>query len=284
MLNTIPITNGNNTTGQVWLVGAGPGDPDLITVKALRLIQQADVIVHDRLVAPELLEERSPSALLIDVGKRPGKHTVPQDQIETLLIHHARCGKSVVRLKGGDPFIFGRGGEEMIALRNAGIQVTIVPGITAASGCAAAAGFPLTQRHVADSVCLITAHHSDGSDEQPDWASLASDPTRTLVFYMGLSQLEHISTQLIRHGLSGGTPAALIENGTTSNQRTRYCCLKDIDATAKKEQLQTPCLLVVGHVVALAKTTNQTLDSHALMSLGAKPQTEKIDTRRAVAA
>jgi uroporphyrin-III C-methyltransferase len=284
MLNTIPITNGTKNMGQVWLVGAGPGDPELITVKALRLIQRADVIVHDRLVAPALLEERSPDAVLIDVGKRPGKHTVPQEQIETLLIHHARRGKCVVRLKGGDPFIFGRGGEEMITLRKAGVPVSIVPGITAASGCAAAAGFPLTQRHVADSVCLITAHHSEGSDEQPDWMSLAGDPARTLVFYMGLSQLEHISAQLIHHGLSDGTPAALIENGTASNQRTRYCRLRDIDATAKREQLQTPCLLVVGHVVALAKATNLTLDSHALMSLAPQPQTEKTDTQGAVAA
>ncbi len=237
--------------GQVWLVGAGPGDPELITVKALRLLQQAEVVIHDRLVAPALLKQCPGDALLIDVGKRPGHHPVPQSGIEALLIHHAMRGKRVVRLKGGDPFIFGRGGEELAALKAAGIRTEVVPGITAAAGCAAAAGFPLTQRHIADSVCLTTAHYSDEQDHG-NWAALAADPARTLVFYMGLSQLTNIREQLIAHGMSAQTPAALIENGTTDSHRQAFCMLNEIDQVATREALRTPCLLVVGKVVAFA--------------------------------
>ena len=239
------------SVGQVWLVGAGPGDPELITVKALRLLQRAEVVIHDRLVAPALLKECASDALLIDVGKRPGHHAVPQSAIEALLVHHAMRGKRVVRLKGGDPFIFGRGGEELATLKAAGIRTEVVPGITAAAGCAAAAGFPLTQRHVADSVCLTTAHYSDEQDHS-NWAALAADPARTLVFYMGLSQLTNIREQLIAHGMSAETPAALIENGTTESHRQVFCALNDIDQVAAREALRTPCLLIVGKVVALA--------------------------------
>lgn len=239
------------SAGQVWLVGAGPGDPEMITVKALRLLQRAEVVIHDRLVAPALLKECASDALLIDVGKRPGHHAVPQSAIEALLVHHAMRGKRVVRLKGGDPFIFGRGGEELATLKAAGIRTEVVPGITAAAGCAAAAGFPLTQRHVADSVCLTTAHYSDEQDHS-NWAALAADPARTLVFYMGLSQLTNIREQLIAHGMSAETPAALIENGTTDSHRQVFCALNDIDQVAAREALRTPCLLIVGKVVALA--------------------------------
>ena len=248
---TAPTAAEKHSTGQVWLVGAGPGDPELITVKALRLLQQAQVVIHDRLVAPALLKECASDALLIDVGKRPGHHAVPQSGIEALLIHHARRGKRVVRLKGGDPFIFGRGGEELATLNAAGIRTEVVPGITAAAGCAAAAGFPLTQRNVADSVCLTTAHYSDEQDHS-NWAALAADPARTLVFYMGLSQLTNIREQLIAHGMSAETPAALIENGTTDSHRQAFCILNDIDQVAAREALRTPCLLIVGKVVALA--------------------------------
>ncbi|MFN3712265.1 MAG: uroporphyrinogen-III C-methyltransferase [Alcanivoracaceae bacterium] len=242
--------------GAVALVGAGPGDPELITVKALRYLQSADVVIHDRLVAPALLLHCRRDALLIDVGKRPGHHAVPQRDIEALLIHHARRGKQIVRLKGGDPFIFGRGGEELSALRDAGIACEAIPGITAAAGCAAAAGFPLTQRHLADSVCLTTAHYSDEQDHT-DWASLAADSKRTLVFYMGLSQLAHIRAQLIRHGLAADTPAALIENGTTDCHREVFCELDQIDQVAATEQLRSPCLLIVGKVTALATVLHQ---------------------------
>jgi uroporphyrin-III C-methyltransferase len=246
------VASRGQPSGQVWLVGAGPGDPELITVKALRLLQQAEVVIHDRLVAPALLKECASDALLIDVGKRPGHHAVPQSGIEALLVHHAMRGKKVVRLKGGDPFIFGRGGEELATLKAAGIRTEVVPGITAAAGCAAAAGFPLTQRHVADSVCLTTAHYSDEQDHS-NWVALAADPARTLVFYMGLSQLAHIREQLIAHGMSAETPAALIENGTTDSHRQAFCILNDIDQVAAREALRTPCLLVVGKVVALAE-------------------------------
>ncbi len=237
--------------GKVWLVGAGPGDPELISVRALRLLRSAEVVVHDRLVAAELLAECGRGAKLIDVGKRPGHHAVTQAEIEALLIKQAQLGKQVVRLKGGDPFIFGRGGEEMAALHAAGIHCDVVPGITAAAGCAAAAGFPLTQRHVADSVCLITATHENDNDEL-HWSSLAADSRRTLVFYMGLSRLQHIQQRLTAHGLPGSTPAALIENGTTHCQRRVFCTLDDISAEAQRHGLTSPCLLVVGQVVALA--------------------------------
>ncbi|MBJ54069.1 MAG: uroporphyrinogen-III C-methyltransferase [Gammaproteobacteria bacterium] len=245
--------------GEVWLVGAGPGDPELISVRGLRLIREADVLVYDRLVSPRLLDEARDDAVMLDVGKRPGFHRVPQHEIEALLVKHARRGCKVVRLKGGDPFIFGRGGEEMQTLRAAGIPVHIVPGITAAAACAAASGFPLTQRKVADSVCLTTAHHSDDGDDT-DWASLAADPNRTLVFYMGLGSLQRIQNKLGSHGMSLNTPAALIENGSYAHQRTITCQLKEIEQMAKQHKLKTPCLLVVGNVVSLAEQKSDAVE------------------------
>lgn len=252
MLSLLSHHHNQLASGEVWLVGAGPGDPELISVRGLRLIRQADVLVHDRLVAPELIDERRPDALCIDVGKRPGHHPVPQQEIEQILVRHALAGKSVVRLKGGDPFIFGRGGEEMQALRAAGIKTHVVPGITAASACAASAGFPLTQRNTANNVCLTTAHHCDERDTS-NWSALAGDSARTLVFYMGLSALGRIRSKLVQHGMSADTPCALIENGSKRQQRTIYCSLRQIAEMAAQHQLQTPCLLVVGNVVALAE-------------------------------
>ena len=246
--------------GEVWLVGAGPGDPDLISVRGLKLIRQADVLVYDRLVAPELIDEARSDAIRIYVGKQPGHHPVPQEKIESILVEQARLGRSVVRVKGGDPSVFGRVGEEMIRLEDAGIAVHIVPGITAASACAAAAGFPLTQRGVADNVCLSTAHHCEGAEDS-HWASLAADKHRTLVFYMGLSSLTEIRTQLTKHGLAGSTPAALIENGSKKNQRVVHCTLADIDITARSKQLKTPCLLVVGEVTAMAAEQRHKLNT-----------------------
>ncbi|WP_339866765.1 uroporphyrinogen-III C-methyltransferase [Pseudohongiella nitratireducens] len=246
--------------GEVWLVGAGPGDPDLISVRGLKLIRQADVLVYDRLVAPELIDEARVDAIRIYVGKQPGHHPVPQEKIESILVEQARLGRSVVRVKGGDPSVFGRVGEEMMRLEDVGIPVHIVPGITAASACAAAAGFPLTQRGVADNVCLSTAHHSEGAEDS-HWASLAADKNRTLVFYMGLSSLTEIRTQLVKHGLAASTPAALIENGSMKNQRVVHCALIDIDRTAKTKQLKTPCLLVVGEVTAMAAENRQKLNT-----------------------
>ncbi|MEX0737875.1 MAG: uroporphyrinogen-III C-methyltransferase [Pseudohongiella sp.] len=252
MLSLLSQHQNQLPVGEVWLVGAGPGDPELISVRGLRLIRQADVVVHDRLVAAELIDERRKDALCIDVGKRPGHHPVPQQEIEHMLISHARAGKSVVRLKGGDPFIFGRGGEEMLALRAAGIRTHVVPGITAASACAASAGFPLTQRHTANNVCLTTAHHCDERDTS-NWSSLAGDSSRTLVFYMGLSALGRIRNNLVQHGMNADTPCALIENGSKRQQRTVYCSLRQIADLAAQHKLQTPCLLVVGNVVSLAE-------------------------------
>jgi uroporphyrin-III C-methyltransferase len=244
--------------GKVWLVGAGPGDPDLISVKALRLIRLADVLVYDRLVCPDLIDECRRDAIRIDVGKRPGHHPVPQNKIEEILCQHAALGRTVVRLKGGDPFIFGRGGEEMLALRSAGVAVEVIPGITAAAACAASSGFPLTHRDIADKVTLVTAHYKDERD-RTDWRALASDGSGTLVFYMGLSSAGSIQQQLLKNGLDPQTPAALVENGSTAVQRTVYCSLHTLSETVTKQQLISPCLIVVGKVVALAASTEANL-------------------------
>jgi uroporphyrin-III C-methyltransferase len=232
-------------------VGAGPGDPDLITLRGLRALQAADVVFHDSLAAPELLDHCRPDALRIPVGKRAGRHSVPQEDIHILLAAHARAGLAVVRLKGGDPFIFGRGGEEMESLRAQGIPVTVVPGVTAASGCAAATGIPLTHRDLAAGVCLMTAHRQDGAHDL-DWTSLAADRQRTLVFYMGLSQAGHVGTELLLHGLPGATPAALISQGATPRQKAVRCTLAGLARTARRRELESPCLIVIGDVVTLA--------------------------------
>ena len=238
-------------SGHVWLVGAGPGDPDLITLRGLRALQAADVVFHDSLAAPELLDHCRPDALRIPVGKRAGRHSVPQEDIHILLAAHARAGLAVVRLKGGDPFIFGRGGEEMESLRAQGIPVTVVPGVTAASGCAAATGIPLTHRDLAAGVCLMTAHRQDGAHDL-DWTSLAADRQRTLVFYMGLSQAGHVGTELLLHGLPGATPAALISQGATPRQKAVRCTLAGLARAARRRELESPCLIVIGDVVTLA--------------------------------
>lgn len=253
------------SAGKVWLVGAGPGDPDLISVKALRLIRLADVLVYDRLVCPDLIGECRRDAIRIDVGKRPGHHPVPQQKIEEILCQHAAEGRTVVRLKGGDPFIFGRGGEEMLALKTAGIAVEIVPGITAAAACAASSGFPLTHRDIADKVTLVTAHFKDERD-RTDWRALAADGSGTLVFYMGLSSVATIQQQLIKNGLNPQTPAALVENGSTAVQRTVYCSLDTLSETVSEQQLISPCLIVVGKVVAMAASTETNLQLSELQS------------------
>lgn len=237
--------------GRVWLIGAGPGDPDLITVAGLKLIRAADVVVHDRLGAPALLAECREDAVKIDVGKRAGKHALPQPEINALLAQHAMAGRTVVRLKGGDPFIFGRGGEEMLVLRRLGIQVDVVPGVTAASACAAATGIPLTHRGLASEVSMVTAHHRDGAPGC-DWAELASGRARTLVFYMGLSQTRTIAEGLLGHGLPANTPVALISNGATAEQEALRCTLDTLPQAACSKKLVSPCLIVVGAVVNLA--------------------------------
>lgn len=250
-LNRCIATPPRRGWGRVWLIGAGPGDPDLITVAGLKLLRAADVVIHDRLGAPALLVECRQNAIKIDVGKRAGKHALPQAEINALLAQHAMAGCKVVRLKGGDPFIFGRGGEEMMVLRQLGIQVDVVPGVTAASACAAATGIPLTHRGLASEVSMITAHHREGAPGC-DWPRLAAQRDHTLVFYMGLTQAQHISEGLLGHGMPGNTPVALISNGGTDKQHAIRCTLDTLPEAACSSNLVSPCLIVVGAVVNLA--------------------------------
>jgi uroporphyrin-III C-methyltransferase/precorrin-2 dehydrogenase/sirohydrochlorin ferrochelatase len=235
--------------GEVTLVGAGPGDPELLTLKALRALQDADVILHDRLVPPAILDLARRDAAQISVGKAAGSNGCTQEEINALLIEHARRGKRVVRLKGGDPFIFGRGGEELEALARAQIPFSVVPGVTAAAGCAAYAGIPLTHREHAHSVTFV-AGHSGKDGHEPDWRALAQ-PATTAVFYMGLARLPHIAERLMAHGAAAELPAALIARGTLPNQRVITGTLASIGDIASREKLESPTLLVVGEVVSL---------------------------------
>ncbi|EJL82210.1 uroporphyrinogen-III C-methyltransferase [Pantoea sp. GM01] len=249
--------------GCVWLVGAGPGDVELLTLKAWRLIKHADVVVYDRLVSEAIMAEVPASTLAIDVGKQPGSHGLKQEQINQLLVDLARSGRQVVRLKGGDPFIFGRGGEEMLCLQQAGIGCQIVPGITAAAGCAASSGIPLTHRDCAQSLRLITGHGKSGEPQLAD-ASLAAE-NQTLVFYMGLKWSASISAQLQAHGRSAQTPVAIIENGTRADQRVLITTLAELPQTVLREQARSPALLLVGDVVRFYRPP-ATLQTHAQQS------------------
>jgi uroporphyrin-III C-methyltransferase / precorrin-2 dehydrogenase / sirohydrochlorin ferrochelatase len=239
--------------GEVTLVGAGPGDPELLTLKALRALQDADVILHDRLVPAAILDLARRDAARICVGKAAGNIGSTQEEINALLIEHANQGRRVVRLKGGDPFIFGRGGEELQALAAAQINFSVVPGITAATGCAAYAGIPLTHRDHAHSVTFVTGHaqdHGKEPDPEPDWRALAA-PGTTAVFYMGLARLDHIVAKLLEHGASPALPAGIIAQGTTPNQRVVTATLSTIRGAAAAANLESPAVLIVGQVVAL---------------------------------
>jgi uroporphyrin-III C-methyltransferase/precorrin-2 dehydrogenase/sirohydrochlorin ferrochelatase len=238
--------------GDVTLVGAGPGDPELLTLKALRALQDADVILHDRLVSAAVLDLARRDAARICVGKAAGNVGSTQEQINALLIKYANQGKRVVRLKGGDPFVFGRGGEELQALATAGINFSVVPGITAAVGVAAYAGIPLTHRDYAHSVSFVSGHAQDEGRE-PDWRALAM-PGTTAVFYMGLARLDHIVEKLLEHGAAASRPAGVIVQGTTANQRVITATLATILDVSSKANLESPALLLVGDVVALHST------------------------------
>lgn len=240
--------------GEVYLVGGGPGDPDLLTFRALRLMQQCDVCVYDKLVSPEVMELVRRDAELIYVGKSRDQHTLPQEEINELLARLALEGKRVLRLKGGDPFIFGRGGEEIETLMQRGVAFQVVPGITAANGVSSYAGIPLTHRDYAQACLFVTGHLKQGGLDL-DWVAM-SRPRQTVVIYMGLVGLSQICQQLITHGVAANMPAAVIQQGTTQRQRVVTATLSDLAEKVAEAQIKAPCLTIIGEVVQLREKLN----------------------------
>ena len=236
------------TTGKVWLVGAGPGDADLLTVKALRAINSADIIFYDQLVSEEICALFPKATPALYVGKVKNNHSIPQEDLNQLLVNQAQLGLNVCRIKGGDPFVFGRGGEELLELRKAGVDAEVVPGITSASGCSTYADIPLTHRGIAQGCTFVTGHAEKTLDV--NWNALAQ-LNHTLVFYMGLTRASEISEKLLAGGLAADTPVAIIENGCRKNQRDIISDLKSFPEAVVREQVQSPALIIVGHVVNL---------------------------------
>jgi uroporphyrin-III C-methyltransferase len=251
--------------GKVWLVGAGPGDADLLTVKAMRAINSADIIFYDQLVSQEICALFPKNTPALYVGKVKDNHSIPQEDLNQLLVHQAQAGLTVCRIKGGDPFIFGRGGEELLELRKAGIDAEVIPGITSASGCSTYANIPLTHRGVAQGCTFVTGHAEKTLDV--NWNALAQ-LNHTIVFYMGLTRAPEIAQQLLAGGLAANTPVAIIENGCRKNQRNIITDLSDFPAAVLREQVQSPALIIVGHVVSL----NAILTSEQLRSADANQQ------------
>ena len=248
--------------GPVHIVGAGPGDPELLTLKAFRLIQNADIVFHDRLVSDEIMDLVRRDATRVSVGKAKANHSVPQHEIHDLMIEAARAGQRVVRLKGGDPFIFGRGGEEVEALREAGIEATVVPGISSALGCAASAGLPLTHRDHAQTLTFVTGHAKSGQVPDLDWASLAK-PAQTVVVFMGVGTAPTISEKLIQAGRATTTPVAVIENGTRPNEIRVFGTLAELPQLITRAGIKGPALLVIGEVSAIPAEAIAQLSSEA---------------------
>ncbi len=240
--------------GEVYLVGAGPGDPDLLTFRALRLMQQADIALYDRLVHPSIIDLIRRDAQKIYVGKQRDNHVVRQEEINDLLVEYAKEGKRVLRLKGGDPFIFGRGGEEIDTLVDNNVSFQVVPGITSASGCSAYSGIPLTHRDHAQSCIFVTGHLKKGKLDL-NWEKLIQ-PNQTIVFYMGLVSIDIICKQLVTNGLDSKTPCALIQQGTTPNQKVYTSILENMSALVKKEKPSAPTIFIIGHVVNLRDKLN----------------------------
>lgn len=237
----------------VYLIGAGPGDPELITVRGQRILQEADVILHDRLISPDLLTLAKPDALIIDVGKHAEGKTTPQERINQLLVKHGQAGKCVARLKGGDPFVFGRGGEEVQACQAASIKVEVIPGVTSAIAAPAYAGVPVTHRDVSTSFVVVTGHeHPDKAESTVNYAALAQ--LETLVFLMGVRRLPEITASLMAHGRDPQTPVICVEWGTYPQQRTVSGTLATITAIAQEQDLKAPAVIVIGKVAGLAAT------------------------------
>ncbi|EMS62711.1 Siroheme synthase 2 [Triticum urartu] len=248
----------------VALVGTGPGDPELLTLKAVRAIEAADLVLYDRLVSNEVLDLVADGARLLYVGKTAGYHSRTQEEIHELLLSFAEAGANVVRLKGGDPLVFGRGGEEMDFLQQQGIRVEVIPGITSASGIAAELGIPLTHRGVATSVRFLTGHSRNGGTDPLHVAENAADPETTLVVYMGLSTLPSLAPKLMKHGLPPDTPAVAVERGTTPQQRMVFAMLKDLVNEVHSADLVSPTLIIIGKVVALSPLWVESSEHDAL--------------------